>query len=374
MAFSFVHTADWQLGKSFGRLPEDRTALLREARLEVVDTLARLAQQTSGHVLVAGDVFDGETVPATLVRTAMARMAAHPRLTWHLISGNHDPARAGGLWAIAQREGVPVNVRLHLEPGVSEIAPGVDLLAAPLRSKSTGSDPTQWMDQAATGEGRLRLGLAHGSTRGFTGEGEAAVPIAEDRAARARLDYLALGDWHGTVEIDARTWYSGTPESDRHRNNQSGQALVVSIAGRGAPPNVRVERTGAHVWRNRKISIRSDADLDAIERELHDLGPEARKLLLDLQLEGRVSLAVRAGIEPRIERWRSRLFHLDADLSGLRLSLDEGAWQTAIPAGPVRVAAERLAAVARAEGADSRVAATALARLQDFAADDAGQS
>ena len=36
-----------------------------------------------------------------------------------------------------------------------------------------------------------------------------------DRAGHAAQDYLALGDWHGTRRIDARTWYSGTPEHDR---------------------------------------------------------------------------------------------------------------------------------------------------------------
>ena len=27
-----------------------------------------------------------------------------------------------------------------------------------------------------------------------------------------QLDYVALGDWHGLKQVNARSWYSGTPE------------------------------------------------------------------------------------------------------------------------------------------------------------------
>ena len=64
----------------------------------------------------------------------------------------------------------------------------------------------------------MRIGVAHGGIKEFlervAGDGERvhnAIPA--DRASRARLDYLALGDWHGRLRIDERTWYSGTPEA-----------------------------------------------------------------------------------------------------------------------------------------------------------------
>src|SRR5690606_21852288 len=78
-------------------------------------------------------------------------------------------------------------------------------------------------------------GRPHGAVRGrLRGEPVAAKPPAADRAARARLDYLALGDWHGCLEVDARTWYAGTPEADRFRGNAPGHVLEVEIAAPGA--------------------------------------------------------------------------------------------------------------------------------------------
>ena len=92
------------------------------------------------------------------------------------------------------------------------------------------------MDAAATPAGALRVGLAHGSVAGrLPDDADAANPIAADRATGARLDYLALGDWHGTLEIAPRTWYAGTPEPDRFRANDAGNALLVELDGPGLP-------------------------------------------------------------------------------------------------------------------------------------------
>jgi hypothetical protein len=62
------------------------------------------------------------------------------------------------------------------------------------------------------------------------------------------LAYLALGDWHGTRQVDAQCWYVGTPETDRFRDNDSGHALLVAIDGPGAPPRVRAELTEPYRW------------------------------------------------------------------------------------------------------------------------------
>ena len=70
------------------------------------------------------------------------------------------------------------------------------------------------MDAAETPRDAVRVGLAHGSVANRLPEGDAKNEIAEDRATTANLDYLALGDWHGTMEIAPKTWYSGTPEPD----------------------------------------------------------------------------------------------------------------------------------------------------------------
>jgi hypothetical protein len=56
-----IHTAAWQLGKSFGRIPAEVRVALAEARLDSIDRIAAAASSsTAQHVIVAGDVFDSE--------------------------------------------------------------------------------------------------------------------------------------------------------------------------------------------------------------------------------------------------------------------------------------------------------------------------
>ena len=79
MRFTFLHTADWQIGKRFGSFPGDKPAVLRDQRLQAVDRLAQAAIAAGcSAVLVAGDVFDAETVPEALSGQLMARLKSLP--------------------------------------------------------------------------------------------------------------------------------------------------------------------------------------------------------------------------------------------------------------------------------------------------------
>lgn len=94
----FIHTSDWQLGKPFGRVPEQARAALLEARLDAIGTLAAAARREgAGFVLVAGDVFDSPEPGDRIYRQALTRMKAASDICWVLLPGNHDPARASPL-------------------------------------------------------------------------------------------------------------------------------------------------------------------------------------------------------------------------------------------------------------------------------------
>lgn len=368
MTFAFVHTADWQLGKPFGRFEADKAAVLRHARLDAIDRLAAVARAAGvTHVLVAGDVFDSETPADVAIRQAMARMASQAGIVWHLLPGNHDPARAGGVWQAAQALGVPEGVRLHLAPGPVEISSGVVLLPAPLAAKSTTGDPTAWMSEAATPAGTLRIGLAHGSIKGFGDLGEAAVPIAPDRARLAGLDYLALGDWHGMKQIGPATWYSGTPEPDGFSDNDPGHALIVRLGGERQRIAVEPVRTGAFHWLSRVAEGLEPGAFAAIERDIAAAPVAAGACLLDLTVTGRSTPAALTGLERTLARLEGALFSLRVDRTGLAVvaTADD---IDALPAGAVRDIAERLRQKAQctdanADPAEARIAARALELL-----------
>ena len=62
-------------------------------------------------------------------------------------------------------------------------------------------NPTEVLVSMPSSEGAFRIGLAHGAVTDFT---DAGANIPPDRDRSARLDYLALGDWHGRMQIGPR--------------------------------------------------------------------------------------------------------------------------------------------------------------------------
>ncbi|MGI9405058.1 MAG: metallophosphoesterase family protein [Hyphomicrobiaceae bacterium] len=319
MAFKFVHTADWQIGKPFARFPVEVQSVLREARLTAIDRIGELAMKSGAdHILVGGDIHDSEGMSDLTLRQPLEYMRNHKRLTWHLLPGNHDPVRPSGIWDRVAAASVPGNVRVYLAPEALNIAPGVSLLVAPLRGKTTSEDPTAWMDAAETSAGAIRIGLAHGSIGRYGTDDHASVPIDAGRAEKAGLAYLALGDDHGMKKINDRTWYSGTPEADGWRQNDPGHALLVSISGPDAPAQVTPERTGQFAWGQFEAGVDADGSIVGLTDQLEALPANIRSCLVQLTLKGAVSLGAAQNLDRHIDRLAARLRHLEPDRSGLR--------------------------------------------------------
>jgi len=229
-AFTFIRTGGWQLGKSFGQFPAGIGGALRLARQAVISKIAGAARGGGAkHVLVAGDVWDTKTPSNPTLRQPLAIMGEAAEIQWWLLPGNHDPDGTDGLWD--RFEAIkPNNVQVLRSAEAVEIEAGVFILPAPWSRIQHGQDLTAWMAGCETADGAIRIGLAHGGVRGFGSEGDGGREIIPpDRAETARLDYLALGDWHAYAQISPRTAYPGTPEPDRHKSGARGQVLSVTV-------------------------------------------------------------------------------------------------------------------------------------------------
>jgi len=315
----FLHTADWQIGRQYGQIAVDDAVTLAETRFGAIERLAQLAAEHKvDAVLVAGDVFDAQTISDRTIRRLFNVIQAFSG-PWVMIPGNHDAALAESVWTRAERlQAIPANVQIALKPGILDFsAQGFAVLAAPLTQRHTYSDLTEWFDTADTAPDLLRIGLAHGSVQGILAEDiDSANPIATDRAKRARLDYLALGDWHGTKQIDERTWYAGTPEQDRFKDNGAGQALLVDIDAPGALPRVTNHAVGQFRWRMSEIRLSVASDVDAL---LEHLSAFDAQDVVRLRLTGQTDLAGHQRIRQALSEAEGRARSLEVQLDELRL-------------------------------------------------------
>ncbi len=368
-----VHTSDWQIGKGFRFADDETLGVLQDQRLDAILRIGRLARaEGAAHVLVAGDVWDMAQPGERTLRQPIERMRQFPDLHWHLIPGNHDPHLPGGPWDRHLRGGVPDTIHLHLLPepaplGADASGRPVWLLPAVLDRRHAFGDPTASMEGMATPDGAIRIGLAHGSVRGFGSDPDRAHNlIAADRAERSGLAYLALGDWHGLTEAGPRTWYSGTPETDGFDRGGDGGGSVLLVSDLGSPrPTAAPHRVGRFRWHRERATLTGPDEIDALEHRLRGLDrDDPSAVLVWLTVEGALGPDDQARFQARIRDGAgSALRALRIDESGLEPAVAEADLAGLGAGGALREAGETLAALAAGVSAQKEIAAAALQRL-----------
>jgi len=293
-------------------------------------------------------------------------MKADESVKWILLPGNHDSLASDEIWRQVAKD-KPENVLLALESTPIEILPSVFVLPAPCINRRPGRDLTEWMDGSQTPENAIRIGLAHGAVQSFSEDGAVEI-INPNRAKNADLDYLALGDWHGQIQITDRIWYSGTPECDRFKHNTPGKALVVSIDAKGAQPFVTAVETGNFNWRISNFSILPSEDLtQMLTSEFPDIS-QRRNTLQQLNLEGRIRLPDRLKLEGLLEELGPDFAWLETRATNLGNEYDIVDLNSIDQAGALRQAADALFEKAQLDSDPNGAPATALSLLYSFAA------
>ena len=367
----FLHTADLHLAKPFGRFDEDTRAALRQARLTALRAIGEAARDHQADIIViAGDTFDAETPPAKTINRALRVMADVPNVTWVLMPGNHDSLAAVELWERIARE-APDNLHLALTPEVIEIGEDLAILPCPPTVRAPGMDLTAWTAHCET-PGRIRIGLAHGGVVDFGSEAASPAIIPPNRAETAGLDYLALGDWHGQMQLTPRTWYAGAPEPDSFKDHPPAGALLVDIAAPGAVPHVTPITLGTFQWYDLQLMCLEGVDPLA---ELAQTLPQTHRdtALVRLTLSGRLGLSHHAALLSACDGLREDFHHFEVHADSLGIAQSVTDLDLIAEAGALRTAADKLMAATDLTGRspeDAHVAQIALTHLFHLAQED----
>jgi DNA repair exonuclease SbcCD nuclease subunit len=326
---SFLHSADWQIGKPYARVSDpDKRARLRQVRLEAIERIGQRAREHgAAFLLVAGDLFDSPT-PSSSDVSAVCQALGQLERPVLVIPGNHDHGAPGSVWHSAffrgeQQRRAP-NLQVLLERQPLELEQAV-VLPCPLLRRSDAEDPTAWLrqlDWSSLPPEKPRILLAHGSVHGFSGAdldadddnpASANNRLQLDGALLEQLDYAALGDWHSLKQVNAKTWYAGTPEPDRFprtADSRGSQVLAVRVS-RGGLPQVEPLATGQLQWHPLAVVLQGDGDLQRLEQHLEQqLGRALGTHLLQLELSGQLSLAGQRQLEQLLERLEAQLLRL----------------------------------------------------------------
>ena len=313
----FLHTADWQLGMTRHFLGPDAQPRFSAARVEAIGALGALATaERCGFVVVCGDVFETNHVERAVVVRALDAMAATPGVTFYLLPGNHDPLDAASVFrSLTFVQHQPDNVIVLDGSSPIEVAPGVELVAAPWLTKRPLADLVAEALAHCPADGTIRIAVGHGAVdeRSPSTSDPALISTAGLAAAVAdgRVHYVALGDRHSTTSVGrtGRVWYSGAPEPTDFRETEPGNALVVEVGTDAV--SVEPHRVGRWRFLRHTAHLTGPADIDSLDRFLGSLADKSRTIVR-LALIGQLSLAQRARLDDVLAHHEDLLASLDA--------------------------------------------------------------
>jgi DNA repair exonuclease SbcCD nuclease subunit len=383
----FVHTADWQLGMTRHFLAGEAQPRYSAARRDVVAALGALTADVGAEfVVVAGDVFEHNQLAPHVISQSLEAMRAIG-IPVYLLPGNHDPLDASSVYTSALFTAeCPGNVVVLDRAGVHEIRPGLQIIAAPWRSKAPTTDLVGDVLGAigdlpgASVDGVTRVLVAHGGVDVLDPDAAKSSLIRlsglQETLARGVVHYAALGDKHSVTEVggSGRVWYSGSPEVTNFDDVEPnpGHVLVVDIDETDPQRAVTVAPQRVGRWRFVTLRHQLDNSRDIADLDLNlDLMTDKDRTVVRLSLIGSLTVTDRAALDACLDRY-SRLFaslRLWDSHSDLAVIPADGEFTDLGIGGFAAAAVEELVEMARTGDAetanDAQAALALLLRLAD---------
>ncbi|OBJ10342.1 exonuclease SbcCD subunit D [Mycobacterium sp. 1465703.0] len=377
----FLHTADWQLGMTRHFLAGDAQPRYSAARRDAVAGLGTLAAEVDAEfVVVSGDVFEHNQLPPKVIGQSLEAMRGIG-IPVYLLPGNHDPLDASSVYTsalfCAER---PDNVVVLDRAGVHQVRAGLEIVAAPWRSKVPTTDLVADVLDDLPASAATRILVAHGGVDALDPDRDKPSLIrlakVDDALTRGAVHYVALGDKHSLTQVggSGRVWYSGAPEVTNFDDVESdpGHVLVVDVDE--ADPQRAVRVTPRHVGSWRFVTMRRQVDTsrDIADLDMNlDLMTEKDRTVVRLALTGSLTVTDRAALDACLDKY-ARLFAwlgLWERHTQLAVIPADGEFSDLGIGGFAAAAVEELVATAREEDSatavDAQAALALLLRLAD---------
>jgi DNA repair exonuclease SbcCD nuclease subunit len=371
----FLHTADWQLGMTRHFLNGEAQPRYSAARRDAVASLGAVAKETGAEfVVVAGDVFEHNQLAPRDVSQSLEAMRAIG-VPVYLLPGNHDPLDASSVYTsalfAAER---PDNVVVLDRAGTFEVRPGLEIVAAPWRSKKPTTDLLGEVLDGVAPDGVTRIVVGHGGMDLFEPDRDkpALIRLATVEAAleRGAVHYVALGDKHSRTRVGStgRIWYSGSQEVTNydHIEPDPGHVLVVDVDEQDPARAVKVDSRRVGRWKFVTLRHSVDTAREVVDVDINlDQLPDKERTVVQIALTGTLTVTDKAALDACLDKY-ARLFAALATWdkeTDLAVMPADGEFDDLGIGGFAAAAVDELVATARTDGAQADHARAALALL-----------
>ena len=255
-----LHTADLHLGSPLSaRLSGERQ---RERKNELFNTLSRMADKAKelgcGAVIIAGDLFDSESVTLTDCERVLGIIERYPMITYFYVSGNHERGAFSG--KIVEK---PNNLIIFGEEWEY-------YTAADVRIVGRSGTEEGMLDSLAIDREKKNIVILHGEPTDKSGRDAVGLKEAMGRG----IDYLALGHYHSYRVYDlgdcCHAVYPGSPEG-RGFDEEGEKGFVL------------IDTDGEHIT-HRFVPF--------AERTLHRIEVDIGGSLRNIEIEDRIRAAL----------------------------------------------------------------------------------
>lgn len=319
MSIRFIHSADWQIGMTRHFLDDDGQARFTEAREQAIRRIAAIAEaERAAFVVVAGDVFDANILGARVVWRALEAIS-EISVPVYLLPGNHDALDSVSLYRqpeFLRRK--PASVTVLDSTEIRTIAPGVELVGVPLRSRKPSRDLVGEVVAGLPSKsaGTVRIVVGHGQPNTMALDASAVpieIEVVEQAIQQRRMDFLALGDRHSTTSVGdtGRIWFSGAPEPTDYDETDAGNVLLVDLDEHTC--SVKVEPTGQWQFILLRLDLLPGRSVAIVEAALSTITDPAHRIV-KLELIGTITVSEKIAIDRLVEDARQTFAAIERPL------------------------------------------------------------
>lgn len=318
MPLRILHTADNHIGLSFAKYPDVVRDRLLEERFTALEGLVQTANERQTHFLVvAGDLFDKQTVTKKLVERAAGVLAAFEGEHVLVLAGNHDyfEGRENKLWNWFQDASEGTNVLALLETSAKEFECDdvrVRFYACPCPSKHGKKHMIGWVTEEEKEDGVLHIGIAHGNVEGLGLDADQRYfNMNEQELRSAGVHTWLLGHIHVPAPPPGTTgrpvyFMSGIHTPDSVKCTHPGHAWWIEMSRDGTCRHERLTTGGVQFLRLQR-SLENIDQVQALQAECE--GFDAPNTVLDLQLTGRLKEDDTRELNRLCDSWGQEFLH-----------------------------------------------------------------
>jgi len=232
MVIKLIHTSDLHLGSTF-RVLGDKSKLHRIDCQNVFSKIIDIClKEKVNALLIGGDLFDTAEPQKSLVKFVISEFERlnKEKTSVFVSSGNHDPYKIDSVWIHYK---FPSNVFIFDSPDLEpKEIDGLSVYGIAYTNDT--KEPLKGFK--ADDNDNFKVGLIHGSVVSVNWDEQPEAgyrKIAETDLDNCKLDYVALGHFHDTLEIKSKTrcFYSGSPEPLTFKNRKDCSVLLISHDG-----------------------------------------------------------------------------------------------------------------------------------------------